>query len=59
MDLNNPINALDKSEQNIIRFRYYEDMTQSEVAKLMNTSQVNVSRQEKKTLKKLRQLIAA
>lgn len=59
IDLNNSINTLNKDEQNIIRFRYYNNMTQSEVAQIMNKSQVSISRQEKKTLKKLKQLIAA
>jgi RNA polymerase sporulation-specific sigma factor len=59
IDLNNSINTLNEDEQNIIRFRYYNNMTQSEVAQIMNKSQVSISRQEKKTLKKLKQLIAA
>jgi len=57
LDLNNSINTLSKDEKDLIRYRYYCDLTQSEVASIMNTSQVSISRQEKKTLKKLRQLI--
>ena len=57
IDLNNSINSLSKDEQDLIRYRYYSNLTQSEVANILNTSQVSVSRQEKKTLKKLRQLI--
>ena len=59
IDLNTSINTLNEDEQNIIRFRYYNNMTQNEVAQIMNKSQVSISRQEKKTLKKLKQLIAA
>ncbi len=57
IDLNNYISGLPKDEQDLIRYRYFSDLTQSETAKLLNTSQVSVSRQEKKTLKKLKQLI--
>ena len=59
IDLNNSINTLSKDEKDLIKYRYFNDLTQSEVANIMNTSQVSISRQEKKTLKKLRQLIAA
>ena len=57
IDLNNSINTLSDNEQALIKYRYFNDLTQSEVANIMNTSQVSISRQEKKTLKKLRQLI--
>ena len=35
--------------------RYFEDMTQSEIADNLGLSQVDVSRREKKVLVKLRQ----
>ena len=57
IDLSNSINTLPKEEKDLIKYRYFCDLTQSEVASIMNTSQVSISRQEKKTLKKLRQLI--
>ena len=57
IDLNYSINTLSDNEQALIKYRYFNDLTQSEVANIMNTSQVSISRQEKKTLKKLRQLI--
>jgi RNA polymerase sporulation-specific sigma factor len=57
IDLNNSINTLSDNEQALIKYRYFNDLTQSEVANIMNTSQVSISRQEKKSLKKLRQLI--
>lgn len=57
IDINNSINKLNKEEQEIIKYRYYNDLTQSEVAKIMNKSQVSISRQEQKTLRKLKQLI--
>lgn len=49
---------LDKKEQNVIAFRYgllgYNELTQREVAKLLNISRSYVSRIEKKALLKLR-----
>ena len=41
-------------EQKIIRARYLKDMTQSEVAKKYNMTQVMVSRYEKKAVQKMR-----
>ena len=57
IDLDNSINSLSEEEKEIIKYRYYNDLTQSEVAKIMNRSQVSISRTEKKSLIKLRQLI--
>ena len=38
----------------LIYLRYFEDKTQSEVASLLGMNQVEVSRTEKKTLKRIR-----
>jgi len=38
----------------LIRLRYFEDKTQMEVARALGMSQVQVSRYEKKILKKMR-----
>ena len=43
---------LDKKERQLIYMRYYQDKTQTEIAKVMGVSQVQVSRLEKKILKK-------
>ena len=48
---------LDEQECKIIRLRYYNYMTQNETAKKMEMSQVQVSRAEKKILKKLRGIL--
>jgi len=48
------MDALDGKEKEIIRLRFFEDKTQTEVAKLLNMNQVQVCRQEKKILVKLR-----
>ncbi len=50
---------LNETEQSIIRYRYYEYLTQSETARLLSMSQVQVSRAEKKILMKLRALIGS
>lgn len=51
--------VLSKSEQDIIRSRYFEDLTQSEVAKKLNLTQVMVSRYEKRSIDKMRSFIAS
>lgn len=51
--LEEEINKLPEAERKLIFLRYYEDMTQSEVAGILGMSQVGVSRCEKKTLKKI------
>lgn len=47
---------LDGMEKEIIRLRFFEDKTQTQVAKLLDMSQVQICRQEKKILLKLRKL---
>ncbi len=47
--------TLDERERLLIRMRYYQNQTQSAIAKTMGISQVQVSRLEKKILKKLRE----
>ncbi len=44
-------------EKKIITLRYFEDRTQTEIAELLNISQVQVSRIEKRILKKMRHLM--
>lgn len=46
---------LEPKEREIIVLRYMENLTQTEVAERMNTSQVQISRYEKKILKKMRE----
>lgn len=49
------LETLDEKEERVIRLRYFENKTQCEVAKLMNMSQVQVSRLERKILVRLRE----
>lgn len=46
--------VLNEDEKNIIKSRYFEDLTQQEVAKKLNMTQVMVSRYEKKSIEKMR-----
>ena len=55
--LRQAINGLAEREQMVIRLRYYHGLTQQRVAKVMNISQVQVSRIEKRALESLRKLM--
>lgn len=50
------LKKLETKERKLIELRYYREMTQTEVAKELGISQVQVSRLEKKILKRLRKL---
>ena len=52
------LNKLEKRERQIIVLRYFEDKTQSEIGDILNISQVQVSRIEKKVLSKLKSYIS-
>lgn len=54
ISLNDGLSTLSPEEQYLINLRYYQGKTQSEIAKIWGTNQVNVSRKEQKTLKKLK-----
>ena len=51
------IKYLEADEVKIVKYRYYSGFTQSKTAKLLNMSQVQVSRAEKKILLKLRKAL--
>ncbi len=50
------LKKLEQKERKLIELRYYQEKTQTEVAKELGISQVQVSRLEKKILKRLRKL---
>lgn len=52
------INELPEREKKIIVYRYFRDKTQSEIAKILGVSQVQVSRLETKILEKLKEKLA-
>jgi RNA polymerase sporulation-specific sigma factor len=54
LDLKIALDDLDEKDRNLILARYYKDLTQSEVSKVMGMSQVQVSRNEAKILQKLK-----
>lgn len=55
MDLKAAIGELEDRERQIIVLRYFKDMTQQQIAKVMGISQVQVSRIEKKVLTRMRE----
>ena len=52
--LKNELENLNDEERTLVEARYMQDLTQSETAKILGMSQVQVSRNEKKVLIKLR-----
>ena len=52
------IDRLERREATVIRLRYFHCLTQQQVAKVMEVSQVQVSRIEKKAISNLRELMA-
>ncbi len=56
--INNLIDELENKEKQIIVLRYYREKTQTEVAKILGVTQVQVSRIEKKILTKMREKIS-
>lgn len=52
------LSSLNEKEAKLIHLRYFEDKTQSEIAKILGMNQVQVSRLEKKILINMRKLIS-
>ena len=52
--LKEQIDSLTREERELLWLRYYDDRSQTEVAKYFGTNQVSVSRKEQKVLKKIR-----
>ena len=57
MLLNDLLTSLDKDERRLIYLRYFAERTQTQVGEELGISQVQVSRLEKKILKRLRERI--
>ena len=51
------LDKLDESEKQLVIHRYFEYLTQSQTAEKLSMTQVQVSRAEKKILKKLREIL--
>jgi RNA polymerase sigma-B factor len=54
IDIYNALNSLDPVEKMVINLRFFEGLTQEEIAKKLNTIQVKVSRIQAKALQKIR-----
>lgn len=55
--LNELMDGLDENEKRLIQWRFYEEKTQTEIAKLLNVNQVQICRMEKKIVRKMREKI--
>ncbi len=58
MALRQAIDKLPERDAMVIKLRYFHGLTQQRVSKVLNVSQVQVSRIEKKALEKLRELMS-
>lgn len=56
-DLINALNELDEKKRAVIYMRFFEDLTQSKVAEILNVSQMQVSRLERMALEELKGLL--
>ena len=54
LSLRQAVEALDADDKSLIRLRYYQHKTQTQTAEALGTTQVQISRREKKILLKLR-----
>lgn len=59
IDLKKEIDMLSSEERQLIMLRYFKDYTQEKTASIMNMSQVEISRNETKVLKKIKSKICA
>ena len=55
--INYCMSRLSEKESEFVRFRYYDELSQVQIAKKWGTSQMYVSRTEKKVLKKIRAML--
>ena len=59
LSLNQALGTLDENDKKLIRLRYYQCKTQTETARLLGMTQVQVSRREKKILAVIREKMSA
>lgn len=59
LSLEHELSKLDDNDRNLISLRYYKGLTQSQTAKILGTTQVQISRREKKILVILREKLGA
>lgn len=58
IDIDDSFKILESPDKEVIMCRYYNDLTQSETAKLLGISQVSVSRIEKRSLVKMQNYLS-
>ena len=58
-DLKQAMDSLEPREKAIIYYRFFKDMSQTEVAKRLNISQMHVSRLQQKAVKRLKELLSS
>ena len=58
LDINAAAANLSQKEKQILKLRYFSSLTQNDTARVMNMSQVQISRMEKKILLKLREKLS-
>lgn len=58
-DLKQAIDTLEPREKAIIYYRFFRDMSQTEVAKRLNISQMHVSRLQQKAVKRLKEMLSS
>ena len=58
LSLEQSIEHLERRDKEIIKLRYYQSKTQTQTAKILNMTQVQVSRREKKILAIIRERMA-
>ncbi len=58
-DLRQAMESLEPRERAIIYYRFFRELSQTEVAKRLNISQMHVSRLQQKAIAKLRELLSA
>ena len=59
MLLRESLSNLTELERNVIEKRYMSDLSQDETARVLGLTQVNVSRIEKRSKRKIKEFIAA
>lgn len=55
LSLKSVLNTLSKEERTLIYLRFFQNKTQSETAKVLGTTQVQISRRERKLLQQMRE----
>jgi RNA polymerase sigma factor (sigma-70 family) len=55
--LRQALSCLENRQRRIIRYRFFDELSQAEVARRMGISQMHVSRLERQALRQLRQLL--